>query len=277
MIHHEGSFVGPTGTKIYYQCWLPMEEPRVVLLVSHGLAEHSGRYMNIVDRFVPRGYAVYACDYPGHGRSAGRRAYVHRFADFTAVLYRYLGMVHAWQPGRPVFLIGHSMGALIGAAFLLKHQSELAGAVLSGPSVGKPPGISRGTIIIGMALSVLAPRLGVTALDAHKISRDPAVVQAYVNDPLVYTGKITARLGAELLREMQRVAEAAPAITLPIMIVQGGADGLVDPNGARMLYRTVGSADKTLKIYDGFYHEVFNDPGHERVLDDVAAWLEAHL
>ncbi len=277
MEHNEGTFAGPTGSEIYYQYWLPPAEPRAVLVISHGLAEHSGRYVNIVDRFIPSGYAVYACDYPGHGRSAGMRVYVNRFDDFIRVLHHYVGIVHTWQPDKPVFLIGHSMGSLIGAAYLIAYQSEVTGAVLSGPSVGTPPGVPRALIAIGKVLSAVAPKLGVMTLDARRLSRDPAVVQAYVSDPLVYTGKITARLGAELLREMQRVADAASAITVPVMIVQGGADGLVDPDGARLLYRRISSADKTLKIYDGFYHEVFNDPGHERVLDDVAAWLETHV
>jgi alpha-beta hydrolase superfamily lysophospholipase len=121
------------------------------------------------------------------------------------------------------------------------------------------------------------PRTGLVQLDANEISRDPAVVQAYVNDPLVYTGKTTARLAAEMLKTMRRVTEEAGTITLPLMIVQGSEDKLVDPAGARMLYKTVSSDDKTLKIYDGLYHEVFNEPEHAEVLGDVEAWLDAHV
>jgi alpha-beta hydrolase superfamily lysophospholipase len=133
------------------------------------------------------------------------------------------------------------------------------------------------TIFAGKLLSALLPRAGLIALEAEGVCRDPAVVEAYVNDPLVYTGKATARLGAELLKSMAHITAEAGKITLPVLIVQGGADRLVDPAGARMLYDAVGSADKTLRVYDGFYHEVFNEPEHEQVLGDVEEWLEKRL
>ena len=103
------------------------------------------------------------------------------------------------------------------------------------------------------------------------------MVQAYVNDPLVYTGKTTARLAAELLKAMERVPTEAGRITLPVLIVQGGEDRLVDPDGARTLYEKIGSPDKTLKIYEGLYHEVFNEPEHEKVLAHVKAWIDSRL
>jgi len=126
-------------------------------------------------------------------------------------------------------------------------------------------------------LSKLMPKFGLIGLDADGVSRDPAVVQAYIDDPLVYTGKTTARLGAELLKSMQRITEEAARITLPILFMQGSADKMIDPGGAQMLYSTVGSTDKTIKNYDGLYHEVFNEPEHDRVLGDFEAWLDAHL
>jgi alpha-beta hydrolase superfamily lysophospholipase len=126
-------------------------------------------------------------------------------------------------------------------------------------------------------LSALMPRFGMLGLEVDGLSRDPAVVQAYISDPLVHKGKITARLAAEMLKAMQRVSAEATKITLPIMVVQGSADRLVDPAGAQMLYDAVSSADKEIRIYDGFYHEVFNEPEHDEVLRDVEIWLAAHL
>jgi acylglycerol lipase len=186
-------------------------------------------------------------------------------------------MVREWQPGRPVFLIGHSMGGLIGAAHLLENQEAFKGAVLSGPSVKIPDNISQAVIFIGKVLSALIPKAGILALDPSGVSRDPAVVRAYVDDPLVHAGKITARLGAELLKTMRHVAAEVGRIRLPILILQGGADKLVDPAGARMLYALVGSTDKTLKVYEGLYHEVYNEPERQQVLHDVQAWLGRHL
>jgi len=274
MNHQEGDFKGIRDLKIYYQCWLPEKDPKAVLLIVHGLAEHSGRYMNLVNHFVPLGYAIYGVDHIGHGKSDGLRVYVERFEDFTDTLKDFSHMIRDWQPKKPIFLIGHSMGGLISSIFLLDHQDELSGAVLSGPSV-KVPDMSSVTILAGKLFSTLMPKLGLLALEADGVSRDPEVVKAYINDPLVYTGKITARLAAELLKAMKSAAAGASKITLPILIAQGSEDRLVDPDGAQMLHDTVGSVDKTLKIYDGLYHEIFNEPEHQKVLGDVEAWLES--
>jgi len=277
MKYQEGYLKGVRDTDIYYQYWLPEGEPKAILLVVHGLAEHSGRYMNVVNFLVPSGYAVYGIDHIGHGKSHGKRVYVKRFQDYTKTLKNYFDMIREWQPEKPIFLIGHSMGGLISAAYLLEHQDELSGAVLSGPGIKVPDNISQAIIFVGKMLSIITPKAGLIQMDAEGVSRDPAVVDAYVNDPLVYTGKITARLGAELLKAMQYVTDQAPKIRLPIMIVQGSDDKLVDPSGAQLLYNLVSSKDKTIKIYNGFYHEVFNEPEHEQVLNDVKTWIEAHL
>jgi acylglycerol lipase len=277
MKHQEGFFKGVRDTDIYYQYWLPESEPKAILLVVHGLAEHSGRYMNVVNHLVPSGYAVYGLDHIGHGKSDGERVYVERFQDYTTTLKKYFDMIRKWQPEKPIFLIGHSMGGLISAAYLLEHQGELSGAVLSGPGIKVPDNISQATIFVGKLLSIIMPKAGLIQLDAEGVSRDPKVVDAYINDPLVYTGKTTARLCAELLKTTQRVTDQATKIRLPIMIIQGSGDKLVDPSGAQLLYDLVGSGDKMIKIYDGFYHEVFNEPEHEQVLNDVNKWLETHL
>ena len=277
MKHQEGTFQGIRDASIYYQCWLPDGKSKAVLLIVHGLAEHSGRYMNVVNHFVPLGYAVYALDHIGHGKSSGTRVYVERFQEYTDTLKTYFDMVRDWQRDQPVFVMGHSMGGLIGAVYLLDHQTELAGAVLSGPAVKVQDTVSPAFIFVGKAISALIPRLGLISLEAEGVSRDPAVVQAYVSDPLVYHGKTTARLSAELVKAIQRITAEAAKITLPILILQGSADKLVDPKGAPILYDAASSRDKTIKIYDGFYHEVFNEPEHDRVLGDVRVWLEAHL
>ncbi len=276
MEQREGFFEGPGGARLYHQAWLPQGEVRAVLGIVHGLAEHSGRYMNLVNRFVPRGYAVYGIDHLGHGRSEGQRLYVRRFTDFTGPLQGYFDMIRQRQQGKPVFLVGHSLGGLIGALYLLDHQDGLAGAVLSGPAIQAPGDIPPAVVFIGRVLSVLTPRMGLVPLAAEGICRDPAVVAAYQADPLVCKGKITARFGAEMLDAMARIRREAGRIRLPLLVVQGGADRLVDPAGARLLHDAAASADKRLIVYEGLYHEVFNEPEHGKVLDDVESWLEAH-
>jgi alpha-beta hydrolase superfamily lysophospholipase len=233
--------------------------------------------MNLVDRFVPKGYAVYGIDHPGHGRSEGPRLYVERFTDYTEPLKTFFDMIRGEHPERPVFLIGHSMGGLIGALYLIAHQDELAGAVLSGPAIQPPGSVPPGLVYVGRLLSALIPRMGLVSLNTEGICRDPAVVAAYLADPLVCKGKITARLGAEMLDAMVGIRQNAGRIRLPLLIVQGGADKLVDPAGATMLHDAASSIDKRLIVYEGFYHEVFNEPEHGRVLTDVETWLEAHL
>jgi acylglycerol lipase len=277
MKHQEGFFKGVQDTNIYFQNWLPESEPKAILFIVHGLAEHSGRYMNIVNHFVPLNYGVYGIDHLGHGKSDGTRVFVDRFEDYIKPLKVYLDMIHLWQPRKPIFLVGHSMGGLISAVFLLDYQAELKGAVLSGSAVKVPSNITPATVFVGKMLSILVPKFGLIGVDADGICRDRAVVQAYVNDPMVHRGKTTARLAAEMLKAMQLVMAQASRITLPIMLVQGGADRLVDPAGSQMLYDAVSSGDKSIRIYDGFFHEVFNEPECARVLRDVETWIEAHL
>jgi acylglycerol lipase len=273
----EGNFKGMRNVNIYYQAWLPEGKVKAVILVVHGLGEHCGRYMNVVNHFVPLGYAVYGLDHIGHGKSEGRREFVERFEDFTDTLTIYYKMVKEWQRNEPIFLLGHSMGGLIASYYLLDRQANFKGAVISAPSIKVSDNISRATIIMGKILSVLAPKMGLLALDTNAISRDPQVVTAYVNDPLVFHGKTPARLAAELLKAMQRITAEVDKITLPFIALQGGQDKLVDPAGAQMLYGRSGSKDKTLKVYEGLYHEVFNEPERGRVLKDVETWLEAHV
>jgi alpha-beta hydrolase superfamily lysophospholipase len=275
MDHQEGFFEGIR--RIYYQCWLPDGAPRAVLVVVHGYGEHSGRYMNVVNCLVPDGYAVYALDHVGHGRSEGTRVYVDRFTDYTVTLQTFVDMVRGWQPTLPLFLFGHSMGSLITTRFLLDRPSGIAGVVLSGTATEVTDSVSPVTILLGKVLAVLAPKTGVVAIEADAICRDPAVVEAYVQDPLVYTGKMTARLAAEYLKTQQRVTAEASTIAEPILLVHGADDKLTPLSGARSLYEALGSTDKTLKVYDGLYHEVCNEPECDEVLGDIEAWLEAHL
>lgn len=277
MKHIEGDFKGVRKMNIYYQGWLPDEQAKAVLLIIHGLGEHCGRYMNVVNHFVPLGYAVYGLDHIGHGKSEGEREVVQRFTDFTDTLAIYYQMIQDWQPGKPIFLFGHSMGGAIVSYYLLDHQDDFDGAIISAPAVKVGDSVPPATIVMGKVLSKIAPKMGVMALDVNGISRDPEVVEAYVNDPLVFHGKTPARLAAELLSAMQRITAEAAQIALPILVIQGSKDVLVDPTGAQMLCDKACSTDKTLKVYDGLCHEVLNEPERDQVLADIEDWLAAHM
>lgn len=277
MKHTESFLKGVRDSNIYHQSWHPEKDTKAVLLIVHGLAEHSGRYMNLVNYFVPKGFVVYGIDHFGHGRSDGTRIFIESFDDYTSTLKTFVDIVTEKEAGKPIFIVGHSMGGLISSVYLLDHQADFKGAILSGPGVKIPKDTSSVTIAIGRLLSKIAPKAGILGLDANFVSSDPAVVEAYVNDPLVYTGKITARLASEMLGAMERVTTESHKITLPTIIVQGGEDKLVDPSGAKELYESIGSSDKTLKIYDGYFHEVFNEPDYKIVMDDIYKWIKDRI
>jgi len=277
MNHLEGTFKGVRGLQIYHQTWIPDGEIKAAILVVHVLGEYSGRYINVVNHMVPKGYAVYGFDLPGHGKSGGVREYVKEFSEYTQTVTAVFNIVRAEQPGKPVFLLGHSMGGLIACHYLLDHSADFQGAVISAPGIMIPEFVTKFTVFAGKALSIIAPKNGLIALDANAVSRDPDVVQAYVSDPLVFHGKTTARLSAEMLQAMMTVNEKIEQITVPLIGVHGSDDQLANPKASQLLNDRASSVDKTLKIYDGLYHEVFNEPEHEQVLGDVADWLDAHL
>ncbi|MBU2608691.1 MAG: lysophospholipase [Chloroflexi bacterium] len=277
MRHIEDSFAGQKNFRLHYQGWLPDNEPRAVLLVVHGLAEHSGRYRNIADYFVPRGYAVYGLDHQGHGESKGKRGYIERFSHFVDDLATFLRLIHRKHPATRVFLVGHSVGGTIATTYAIRHQNDIDGLILSGATLKPGASISAGVIIVARILSLFLPKMGLEAIDASAISQNKAVVDAYINDPLVYRGKISARLGGELLKAMQTLSSQMPEIHLPILIMYGTADRLSEPSGSQMLYERVSSKDKTLIPYEGFHHEIFNEPERELVFADMEAWLAARM
>ena len=276
MKEKEGFFKGVSNFDIYWRCWLPEGKPRAVIIVAHGIGEHIGRYMNLVNSVVPRGYAVYGLDHEGHGKSGGVREVVERFQVFIDDLKMLYDMAHKENPGLNIFLIGHSMGGLIATDYTVQHQQELAGLVASAPAL-KSSNITPELVEMLNKMSKEMPELGVLPIDTNLLSHDKQVVDAYNSDPLVFHGNITARLGAEMINTMSRLEPQIPSITLPLLVIQGSGDQIVDQAGAKLLYENAGSKDKTLKIYDGFYHESFNEPEHDKVFADLNKWLDAHV
>lgn len=276
MDHSEGSCQGHDGLELYYQRWRPTGEPRAALAVVHGFGEHSGRYGNVVDWFVPRGYAVYALDLRGHGHSAGQRGHVDSFAEYRGDVRAFLDLVGCEEPGRKIFLLGHSQGGLIVLNYVLHDPSGLAGVVACSPTVGKLP-VSPMLVLLARTLSKLWPRFTLEAgLDVTALSRDPAVVQAYVDDPLVH-GKASARLGTELMAAIDWTQGHAADVALPCLIIYGTADRLCPPEATQAFYDTITFADKQCYAYQAHYHELFNDLDKEIVLADVEAWLQPRL
>lgn len=265
------------GAKLYWRAWLPEGAAKAVVVLVHGYAEHLGRYEHFAATLNAAGIGVYALDLWGHGKSEGTYGFVPAFSAFTDGVEALLGEVERRHPDLPRFLVGHSMGGLIAAAHLATHQSHYAGAVLSGPAIVPEQPPSKLLIWVSRLLSRFAPKLGVLALDSSGVSRDPAVVAAYLADPLVYNGKMSARLAAEMFDAMADARAKARTITLPILLLHGGADKLTAPAGSQFLAEQVASSDRTLKLYSGLYHEIFNEPERDAVLADVTGWIAAHL
>ena len=275
MITHIDSFPGQAGVSISWECWLPDETPRAVVVVAHGYGEHIGRYGNLVEALVPAGYGVYGPDHRGHGRSGGHRALIDTYAYLLDDLDKVFGIVAAKHPGVPVFLVGHSMGGNIALASALLNQERLRGLILSGPAVTND-GIPKPLMLVARVLGRIAPKLGVKKLAAGGVSRDPAVVAAYEADPLVYHGKMPAGTGAALIRTSAQFPTQLPSLMIPLLVVHGSDDVVVSVESGRTAHRLAGSIDKQIRVYDGLHHEVFNEPEHEKVLDDVRVWLDSH-
>ncbi|WP_378739171.1 alpha/beta hydrolase [Nocardia brasiliensis] len=270
-----GQFDG-TGSGIAWRAWLPDAPARGVIVLVHGVAEHSGRYAHVGQRLAAAEFAVYALDHIGHGKSAGGKANIGSIDGAADNVAAMLDIATREHPDAPRFLIGHSMGSLIVLHLATRAPIEVTGIVLSAP----PLDISAGNPVqraLAPLLSRLTPNLGVLKLDSSQISRDPAVVRAYDNDPLVYRGKLPARTATEILNTTFLVKERLARLTVPLLVLHGTADAIAAPSSSDLIERGAGSKDLTVLRYDGLYHEVFNEPEQDKVLGDVVDWLAAHV
>ncbi|HEX7474374.1 MAG TPA: alpha/beta hydrolase [Dehalococcoidales bacterium] len=262
---------------LWWQGWLPDKEVRAVLLIAHGIAEHSSRYNEVANYFAAQGLAVYGFDYRGHGKSPGERCNVEKFSHFVKDFGAFLAMVCGKQPGKKLFIFGHSMGAVVGLSHVLAAPAKSSGIIISGVPITILPHVPLAVVALLQPLAVVTPRQGIYRLNAATLSRDPAVVKTYDNDPLIYRGKLPARITLGLIWAVRSLDKKLPAIKQPILILHGREDHLSAPQGAQIVFDKIGSQDKTLKYYDGFYHEILNEPGHEQVLEDMEEWLNRRI
>lgn len=246
---------------------------RTVLLV-HGYGEHSGRYEELAAWLAARGAAVHAYDHRGHGRSSGRRCHVDRFEDFLDDLDLVVERLRAEHPEEPLVLLGHSMGGLVTLAYLMQRRPVLAGAVTSGPALAVGQGVSQARATAARWLRRVAPRISLqSGLDAGGLSRDPEVVQAYLDDPLVVR-TMTPSLGAELLEGAGRTAAGAREVEVPLLMLHGEQDPLCPADATRAFFAEVTSPGSRLQIYPRLLHEIFNEPERHSVYEDLQAWME---
>jgi acylglycerol lipase len=273
--HEEGRFRDHRGIEIYYQAWIP-DKPKTILALAHGIGEHSGRYAHVADYMTRRGFEVWACDFCGHGRSGGKRCYINSFDDYLDETDLLIQKAKN-QDSSKVFLLGHSLGGLIAIEYAMKNASELAGLILSAPSLRDKVKVPAAKAFLAKLLSRLAPSYSTsTGLDANLLSRDSDVVHKYVEDPLVHA-VATPRFFTEFRGAQDESMRFADKMTLPCLVLQGGADEIVDASATSDFFEKLTSSDKTLKVYDGVYHEVLNEPGKENVMNDIAVWVSARI
>lgn len=277
MIRRDGNCTTPSGTTLFYQQWKPADRPaRAALAIVHGFGEHSELYHHLAEYFVPRGYAVFAVDLRGHGRSSGARGHIRTWADYREDVDGLVENVRREAPALPVFLVGHSMGGLIAIEYALHQPARLAGLVAMGPSLGDI-GISRFLVFLSRALSRIWPTFSLdTGLESAAMSRDAQAVARLEADPLVHS-RASARLGTEVLDTIARVRRDAGELKIPILIQHGEADRVALPGGSLAFFESIVYPDKELKTYPGGYHNLFVDLNWEEVMGDIDEWVGRHL
>jgi acylglycerol lipase len=272
MNRREGRLGALDGRRLYWQAWVAGGPARATAVLVHGVAEHGGRYRFLGERLAAAGIAVYALDHRGHGRSDGPRGLIERMGLLVNDLGLFIERVVGDRSPEPPFLIGHSLGGAVSLAYTLEHAESVAGLVLSGPAVATEA-VSPAMTTVSQILSATLPRLPVFKLDEQLICRDPQVVEAYRSDPLVYSGKLPARTLWQILSSMRTLPAQAINLRVPLLLLHGGEDQLCPPSGSRLIYERAASEDRTLTVYPGLYHEIFNEPERESVVDEVIAWV----
>lgn len=271
----EEKIAGTGGLSIFVRSWRPTGQARAVVAIVPGFNSHSGYYGWVADQLVDCGLAVYAVDLRGRGQSDGERFYVEKFSDYVADAADLVKLAKSREPGLPVFLLGHSAGGVISCLYAIDHQSELAGFICESFAFQTPaPEIA---LAVLKGLSHVAPHTHVLHLKNEDFSRDPAVVRTMNEDPLTAQETQPTLTVAEMVRADERLEKEFSRITLPVFILHGTLDKAAKPSGSQFFFDHVGSTDKTLKLYEGYYHDPLNDLGKGIVLDDIKEWIDARI
>jgi acylglycerol lipase len=261
--------------KTYYK--KPVKDSNRAVLLLHGYAEYVGRYTRFIVRLCNEGYHVFALDHAGHGNSDGERALIKDFSTLTKHTAEWLAHCQNSHPEFKWHLFGHSMGGGVAVDLLLRNPSiELSGMILTGPLLQLPPSVPSFLKPIGHWLGRIFPALPLVPLQLKALSRDPDVERRYRNDPLVYSSKVKAATAAQMDLFTSALPSRLVDIRVPFWVGHGSEDRVTAPEGSKMLKSRATSTDKTLKIYDGLYHELLNEPESETVMHDIIRWMSKH-
>lgn len=277
MQHEIGSFTTSEGLRLQTRTWLPDSAPKAAVLLVHGINEHSGRYARLAADLLLHNIAVFAYDHRGHGQSEGPRVFVDSFDEYI----NDLAEVHQWaneQSGAvPLFLLGHSLGGLITSKYVVDYRPDLHALILSSPALQIPSDLSPLKQKAVGIVNRIAPKLIMGKLDIEQISRDKAIQDAYLSDPLTNNKGIRARVASEILRTTDEVRKHPDAFNMPLFLYHGTADKITDPEGSKWLYEAAPSTDKSLELYDRYRHETMNEIGREVVVENIISWIEARI
>jgi acylglycerol lipase len=266
---------GTGGVELNIRSWRPEGKARGVVAIVPGFNAHSGYYTWVAEQFTAKGLAVYAVDLRGRGKSDGERFYVQHCADYVNDASTLVTLAKSRETGLPVFLLGHSAGGVVSCIYTLEHQAELAGLICESFAHEVPaPDFA---LAVFKGLSHVAPHAHVLRLKNKDFSRDPKAVEAMDADPLIANETQPTQTLAEMVRADERLKKEFRLITLPVLILHGTADKATKPSGSQRFYDNAGSKDKTLKLYQGHFHDLLNDIGKEQVMADITGWVAPRL
>jgi alpha-beta hydrolase superfamily lysophospholipase len=272
---NESSFEGVGGLKIATRSWQPEGAPRAVMVLVHGFNAHSGYMVWPGEQFAKNGFAVYALDLRGRGKSEGERFYVEQLSDYLGDVDKLVDIAIAENPRLPVYMLGHSAGGVISSSYVFEHQDKIDGLICESFAfdVGLPHLVQLALEGVGKLL----PHVHVFSLNNADFSRDPAAVEAMNNDPLIHKESQPAETARVLLLAAESLKEKMPNFRVPVFIIHGTMDKATRPQGSEYFYEHAGSTDKTLKLYEGHFHDLLNDVDREVVMDDILAWLNERI
>jgi len=255
-----------------------VDNAKANVYVVHGIAEHSGRYSEVAKFFNERHCSVHSFDLRGHGKSEGAPIFISKFTHMADDMEHWMNSVY--DNSKPSFFFAHSLGALVCAHYLLLKKpnlSGLKGVMFTAPAFMISKDLAPILQKLAPVIGTLLPKMETVGLDGIYVSKDQAVVKAYQQDPLVYHGKSHARTGWEVMKAMKWVQSKASEFQYPLYLGHGTVDKLTELEGSKLFFKNVGSSDKTFKIYEGLYHEIFNEPEKEIVYKDLDAWIATRL
>jgi len=272
---NESSFEGVGGLKIATRSWPAEGSPRAVMILIHGFNAHSGYMTWPGEQLAANGFASYALDLRGRGNSEGERFYVEEFSDYLTDVNSLVDIARGENPGLPVYVLGHSAGGVIATSYVFEHQDEISGLVCE--SFAFDVGLPHLVQLALQGVGYLAPHVHVFSLNNADFSRDAAHVERMNTDPLIAKESQPAETASEMLKAAERLKENMPNFNVPVFIIHGTEDKATRPAGSQYFYDHAGSSDKTLKLYEGHFHDLLADVDKEIVMEDILAWLDARV